>query len=190
MCSVQNALDRLGARYEIAVAPEQVEQATALILPGVGHFNQMVNRVKATGVADAVKAQIRRGTPYLGICLGMQALFERSEEAPDAEGFGSFRGVVRRLSDHERVPHIGWNEIEHRRDSVLFKGLGKSAYAYFAHSYAAPVGDECVASCNYGGTFSAALQFENIYGTQFHPEKSGALGLAVLANFIEAARAG
>jgi len=181
--SVQNTLAEIGAEYELVRDSEGLLRATKIILPGVGHFGQMMHAIDAMKVRDALLGKIRSGTPFLGICLGMQALFQSSEEAPDVRGFGLFDGAIRRFPMDARVPHMGWNEIAPLRDSSLLANLPAHPYVYFAHSYYAPVKLATVATCNYTTDYTAALEFDNVFGVQFHPEKSGPLGLQIVRNF-------
>jgi imidazole glycerol phosphate synthase glutamine amidotransferase subunit len=182
--SVENTLAELGARYEIKRTPKGVAAARQIILPGVGHFGQLLRSLDTLNLREPLLERIGAGVPFLGICLGLQALFEESEEAPGLRGFGLFPGVVRRFPAHARVPHMGWNEIAPRADSRLLAGLGPKPYFYFAHSYYAPVVDATAATCKYEHAYTAVLEEGNICGVQFHPEKSGPLGLRVVRNFV------
>jgi imidazole glycerol phosphate synthase glutamine amidotransferase subunit len=130
--------------------------------------------------------RIRAGVPFLGICLGLQGLFERSEEAPDQHGLGIFRGTVRRFDQSARVPHMGWNQLDLVRPSKLLCGLPPKPHVYFAHSYYVPVVEQTAATCTYSTPYTAILESNNIYGVQCHPEKSGPLGLAIVRNFLNA----
>lgn len=183
--SVQNTLSEIGAQYELVSDPAGLTRASKIILPGVGHFGQMMRALDRMQVRDALLERIRAGVPFLGICLGLQGLFESSEEAPDQRGLGIFKGVIRRFPATARVPHMGWNEIEPRNGSKLVANLAPRPYLYFAHSYYAPVVDATAAVCNYTVPYTAVLETNNIYGVQFHPEKSGPLGLKIVRNFVE-----
>jgi imidazole glycerol-phosphate synthase subunit HisH len=196
--SVANALHTLAAPYSIAQDAPRVLGAEKIILPGVGHFGQMMRALEAMRVRDALLARIRAGVPFLGICLGLQALFERSDEAPEQSGLGLLPGQIRRFNGEMRVPHMGWNEIEPRGNTLpgrpdspslpsrLLAGLPSRSYVYFAHSYYAPVEHATSATCSYGGVlFTAALECKNVFAVQFHPEKSGAVGRKLLQNFAE-----
>ncbi len=183
--SVQNALAALGADYSLVRHAAGLERASKIILPGVGHFGQMMRALGAMGVREALAERIRAGVPFLGICLGLQALFRASEEAPEAEGLGLFDGVVRRFPAGVRVPHMGWNELSVERGSRLLAGVGARPYVYFAHSYYVPLVAEAAAACTYGVPYTAVLEAPPVFGVQFHPEKSGALGLRILRNFVE-----
>ncbi len=182
--SVENTLSELGADYFITQSPSDIDKATKLILPGVGHFGQMMRALDDLGMREALVRKARSATPFLGICLGLQAMFESSEEAPDQHGLGLFPGVVRRFPAHLRCPHMGWNELTPAKDSRLLHGLEKP-YVYFAHSYYCPLSDATAASCTYELPYTAILESNNIFGVQFHPEKSGPLGLRIVKNFLE-----
>jgi glutamine amidotransferase len=184
--SVENTLGAIGAEYRVVRSSDEVREARALILPGVGHFGQMMRALAASGVDRAIKDRIEAGVPFLGICLGLQAMFEGSEEAPELAGFGLFEGRVRRFCGSARVPHMGWNSLARVKDSKLLEGTGEEPYLYFANSYFAPVVDATAASCSYGTEFTAVLEKDNVYGVQFHPEKSGPSGLRVVRNFVDA----
>ena len=162
-----------------------VRAAEKIILPGVGHFGQMIRTLDQLGLRDALLEQIRAGVPFLGICLGLQGLFESSAEAPEVKGLGLFSGRIERFPAHARVPHMGWNELASKPDSRLLRGLGARPYVYFAHSYYAPVMEATAATCTYELPYTAVLEKDNIFGVQFHPEKSGPLGLKIVQNFVE-----
>lgn len=181
--SVQNTLAEIGAAYRLIDDPAEVAQATKLILPGVGHFGQIMRSLDAMRVRQPLLAYIQSGRPFLGICIGMQGLYEGSEEDETVQGLGIFAGRVRRFPQEARVPHMGWNLIQGRRESPLLASLPERPFVYFANSYFAPVQAETVAACDYHGDFAAAVQQDNVWGVQFHPEKSGALGLQVMRNF-------
>jgi len=183
--SVMNTLEEIGAEFELVGDAASVSRARKLILPGVGHFGQMMRELDALQLRAAIIERIRSGIPFLGICLGLQALFTDSEEAPEAEGFGIFSGTVRRFPVTARVPHMGWNSLDVSPRSRLLKGLGQDPYLYFAHSYYVPLHDYAAASCTYTLPYTAAIEHGNIFGVQFHPEKSGPLGLKAVRNFVE-----
>ena len=183
--SVQNTLAEIGATYTLIDDVEGLNNASKIILPGVGHFGQMLRSLDAMRVRQTILNRIEAGIPFLGICLGLQALFEESEEAPGVKGLGLFPGMIRRFSEDARVPHMGWNEVEPKANSQLFRGMGERPYLYFAHSYFAPVVSQAAATCQYVEPFTAALEAGNVFGVQFHPEKSGPLGLKIVKNFVE-----
>ncbi len=183
--SVQNTLSEIGAPYELVRDAAALGHATKIILPGVGHFGQMMRALDQMQVRDALLERIRAGVPFLGICLGLQALFESSEEAPQERGLGLFPGEIRRFPATARVPHMGWNEIEPRNTARLLKNVTTHPYLYFAHSYYAPVNEATAATCEYAVPYTAVLETENMFGVQFHPEKSGPLGLQIVRNFVE-----
>lgn len=182
--SVRNTLEAIGAEYEVVNTPESVERASRIVLPGVGHFGQMMRSLDELGLRQTLQERIKRGVPFLGICVGLQCLFERSEESPGSEGLGVLPGVVRRFTGDVRVPHMGWNSLEVRTPSRLLKGLGDAPFTYFAHSYYAPVISSTAAACTYAQPYSAVIEQENLYAVQFHPEKSGETGLSVIRNFL------
>jgi len=183
--SVENTLDELGCGYSLARDSEGLRNASKIILPGVGHFGQMMRALDSLAVRDTLAERIGAGVPFLGICLGMQALFEASEEAPEARGLGLYPGTVRRFPAEARVPHMGWNELAARSGSKLLWGLDARPFVYFAHSYYVPENELAAATCTYETRFTAALEAGNVFGVQFHPEKSGAAGLRIVRNFVE-----
>ncbi len=179
--SVQNTLAEIGCEHEVVRDAAGLLRASKIILPGVGHFGQMM---RALTVRETLLDRIAAGVPFLGICLGMQALFEASEEAPDAQGLGLFQGVVRRFPAEARVPHMGWNELEVKPGSHLF-APNSHPFVYFAHSYYVPEVPDASAVCDYAVRYTAALEAGNVFGVQFHPEKSGPEGLAIVKRFID-----
>jgi imidazole glycerol phosphate synthase glutamine amidotransferase subunit len=183
--SVQNTLGEIGAIYSLAHTAEELRAASKIILPGVGHFGQLIRSLDSMRVRGALLERITAGVPFLGICLGLQALFERSEEAPELDGLGVIPGIVKRFPQTLRVPHMGWNEIAPRRGSRLLAGIGPRPYLYFAHSFYGPVTDATAATCDYSETYTAALERDSLFGVQFHPEKSGPLGLRIVKNFVD-----
>ena len=175
--SVQNGLDAIGCDYTLVRDSQGLRQADKIILPGVGHFGQMMRALDQLQVRATLLERIRAAVPFFGICLGMQALFESSEEAPEVRGLGLFPGSVRRFSTGIRVPHMGWDQCESK--------TGPSPYYYFAHSYYVPEIAEIAAEvCTYGVRFIASLRHGNVSGTQYHPEKSAAAGQQVLKSFV------
>jgi imidazole glycerol phosphate synthase glutamine amidotransferase subunit len=183
--SVQNTLEELGASYVVTDQPEVAERANKMILPGVGHFGQMIQRLDDLSLRETLVGKIRSGTPFLGICVGLQYLFESSEESPGSRGLGILQGEVKRFNGPVRVPHMGWNSLDLVKSSRLLSGAGLEPFAYFAHSFFAPVVEATAATCTYVQPYSALIEKDNLYGVQFHPEKSGPIGLRVLKNFIE-----
>jgi imidazole glycerol-phosphate synthase subunit HisH len=181
--SVQNTLDETGAAYELVRDADGLRRASKIILPGVGHFGQIMRALDALGVRDVFKERIRVGVPFLGICLGLQALFERSEEAPDEKGLAIFPGSVARFPQDARVPHMGWNTLDRVKTSRLLKDIDEHPYVYFAHSYYVPVTPQAAATCTYLNPYTAVLEQDNVCGVQFHPEKSGPVGLKIIENF-------
>ena len=183
--SVQNTLAEIGADYELVRESEGLRRAAKIILPGVGHFGQMMRALDRMQVREALLERIRAGVPFLGICLGLHALFTKSEEAPEEVGLGLYEGLIRRFPAEAKVPHMGWNEIEPRPQAKLLAGLAPHPYLYFAHSYYAPVNEATAAICKYTREYTAVLECGNVYGVQFHPEKSGPVGLKIVRNFVE-----
>ena len=182
--SVQNTLAEIGATYTLVRDAEGLKKASKIILPGVGHFGQMMRALDELGVRDTLQETIRGGTPFLGICLGLQGLFESGEEAPEVQGLGIFKGQVRRFPHDARVPHMGWNELDVRPGSRLIPE-GASPFVYFAHSYYVPEVPDASALCTYEVRYTAALEAGNVFGVQFHPEKSGPVGLEIVRRFVE-----
>ena len=183
--SVQNTLAEIGAPYELIDDVAGLKSAAKIVLPGVGHFGQIMRSLDAMRVRAALLERIGAGVPFLGICLGLQALFGGSEEAPELAGLGLFPERITRFKGAARVPHMGWNEIDPRRPSRILRNLGPKPYLYFAHSYFAPVVEATAASCTYSVPYTAVLEKDNVFGVQFHPEKSGPLGLQIVRNFVE-----
>jgi glutamine amidotransferase len=184
LTSVKKAVDYLGYPCVVTSDPREVEGAEKILLPGVGHFSATSN-LEARGLTTVMRNAISREIPLLGICLGMQWMFECSEEAPEVPGMACFRGQCRRFPDRVKVPHVGWNRLQMREGARLFRNISSGTFMYFTHSYWAPVVECTTADCEYGSTFSAAIECGNLFGVQFHPEKSGDPGLAVLRNFCE-----
>lgn len=183
--SVERALEKLGARPFRATAPAELAGARAILLPGVGHFAALIRSLDAGGLRQPLLEALGRGTPFLGICLGLQALYAASEEAPALAGLGVFPAAVRALPRTVKLPHMGWNQLSRKQPSRLLEGIPPEGYFYFAHSFAAPCGaDETVAVSSHGREFTAVVEHRNIFGVQFHPEKSGAAGAQVLGNFL------
>lgn len=184
--SVERALNRLGADTERTTQPEQVKAARAIVLPGVGHFGAFVAGLRERKLTEPLRAAGKAGVPILGICLGLQAMFSSSEEAPEECGLGFFAEKVTAMPANVKSPHIGWNQLRRVRDSRLLCGVPADAYFYFAHSFAALASaGSTVAACDHGVSFAAVIEHENLFGVQFHPEKSGETGALVLRNFVE-----
>jgi glutamine amidotransferase len=185
LTSVVKALRHLGA--EVTVTDSDVsliESAERIVLPGVGHF-AATERLDRTGIAPAIRAAIARGTPFLGICVGMQWLYSGSSEAPDQPGLSSFAEACARFPEcNQKVPHVGWNSLEIKPTSRLLAGVNSGQHVYFTHSYKAPVTADTAAIADYIEPFAAAVERENVMGVQFHPEKSGDTGLKILTNFL------
>ena len=187
LTSVRKALGTLGAEFHVPRAAGECVGASALIVPGVGHFASTA--ALDDDWRDVIAAEVRSGTPLLGICVGMQWLFDESDEAPGVPGLGVLTGRVGRLqSDPDRrlkVPHVGWNALDFTRPARLLNGLTSGAQVYFTHSFAPPVTAACVASTTHANTFASAVERDNVFGVQFHPEKSSDAGLRILRNFLD-----
>jgi glutamine amidotransferase len=184
--SVHKALERSGARVKVTADPAEAAEAGALVLPGQGHFRQVMEAFLASGFEPVVRAHIAAEKPFLGICVGLQLLMAKSEEAPGVPGLGVLSGTVKRFPKGASVPQMGWNQIFKMGDPKLLKGIPDGAFAYFANSYYVDFEDERVpgATTEYGGvSFKSAVSRGQLHATQFHPEKSQAVGLEVLANF-------
>lgn len=194
--SAQKSLQRMGADARLTADPALIADAHAVVLPGVGAFGACMDAVERTGVADLAHAAVASGRPFLGICVGMQLLFEASQETPGRAGLGILPGECRLLPDTVKRPQMQWNVLDVVRPSPLFAGLPEPTWMYFVHSYAAPLHDadgalaeSVVATCDYGGPVVAAVESANVHAAQFHPEKSSDAGLAYLANFVALTRA-
>jgi len=186
--SVERALQRLGAATQRSNSPECITRAEALLLPGVGHYAALIRALDERALRAPLLDAIRRGVPFLGVCLGLQALYETSQESPDLSGLHLLPGSVRSLPATVKLPHMGWNQIKLTRVSRLLEGISPDAYFYFAHSFAATdANGEAVALCKYGADFAAVIEKQNIFAVQFHPEKSGDAGAQLLHNFLRLA---
>jgi glutamine amidotransferase len=182
--SAEKALQQVGGDARLVTDPADVEGAGAVVLPGVGSFGRCAEALRASGLEGAARDAAADGRPFLGICVGMQLLYESSEESPGAAGLGVLAGRVRRLPEGVKRPQMQWNQLAARRPGSL---LGpEQPWVYFVHSFVAPDGDEVVATCEYGGTLPAAVERGALWATQFHPEKSGVAGLAILGRFVTA----
>ncbi|MFY9907212.1 MAG: imidazole glycerol phosphate synthase subunit HisH [Terriglobales bacterium] len=183
--SVKKAFDYIGADVVVTSEPEIVAAADKIVLPGVGHFSALGALVNM-GLREGVLRAARAGKPLLGICLGMQWLFEGSDEAPELAGAGIFEGRCRPFPSSVKSPHVGWNSLTVKDGSRLLRNVATESFVYFTHSFQAPVVAATAASTEYGTPFSAVVEKENIFGVQFHPEKSWNVGLLMLKNFCEA----
>jgi imidazole glycerol-phosphate synthase subunit HisH len=190
LTSVVKTLNYLGAKTVVTQDPEVVRSAEKVVLPGVGHY-QATSLLLELGLTDAVRESVAKGTWFLGICVGAQWLFEGSTEAPEAAGLEHFAGMCERfpaLFDGAELksPHVGWNSLQGvRGNSRLLRGVKDGGFVYYSHSWRAPVTDDTAAVTEYGGAFTAVVERENVMGVQFHPEKSSAVGLQILKNFLE-----
>lgn len=189
--SVKNALDFLGAESKITGSASEILSADKVILPGVGAFGSAMNALTASGLKEVIFEVADKGTPLLGICLGLQLMFEKSEEAPDVKGLGLFKGTIVKIPDRGlKIPHMGWNDIEVVKDSRILHNIGENPFVYFVHSYYLNASDESIVSAytNYGERLGIAVEKDNVFATQFHPEKSGETGMKILKNFINLGR--
>ena len=185
--SVERALQRLGAETQLATEAAHVSSAKAIVLPGVGHFSAFVSGLRERSLEEPLRKAFVGGVPILGICLGLQAMFEASEEAPGESGLRFLSGQVRSLPTNVKSPHIGWNQVRRMRETKLLRGVPDDAFFYFAHSFAAPAENApTAAACDHGMAFAAVVEQRNLLAVQFHPEKSGEAGAQVLRNFVEA----
>jgi glutamine amidotransferase len=185
LTSVKKALDRVSAGAVVTADPEIVANAEKIVLPGVGNFAATAT-LGENGLREAIEKAIQRKVPFLGICVGLQWMIESSQEAPNVPGLGLWPGECERFPAAVKSPHVGWNQLAIRNGaSRLLGGIPSESFVYFTHSFRVPLIESTVAECEYGGAFSAAVEQDNLFGVQFHPEKSGPLGLKVLANFCE-----
>jgi len=193
LTSVRKALTALGAEFVVPATPEECGGASALIVPGVGNF--AATAALEGDWREVIASKVHGGTPLLGVCVGMQWLFEGSDEAPGVPGLGVMPGRITRLQGNAeerlKVPHVGWNALEFQSSATpsarLLRGLSSGAQVYFTHSFAAPVTADCIAATTHANTFAAAVERDNVFGVQFHPEKSSDAGLQILRNFLEIA---
>lgn len=188
--SAQKALQRVGADARLTDDPGLVADADAVVLPGVGAFGACVDALRRRGLDRLAIDAAHDGRPFLGICVGMQLLYDGSDESPGVDGLGILSGRLHRLPSSVKRPQMQWNVVDVRRPSAMFARLDDPVWVYFVHSYAAAAdGDGVVGTCDYGGPVAAAVERGPLWATQFHPEKSGGVGLALLAGFVDAARA-
>ena len=185
LTSVRKGFAAAGGDIVTPEDPDALDDASGIVVPGVGHFSATASLDGAW--RDAIARRTRSGTPLLGICLGLQWLFEGSDEAPGQPGLGALKGRCVRLPPGRKIPHVGWNVLA-TRDSRLLSGIPDGTYAYFTHSYAAPVSEASTAITEYGSRFASAVEQDNVYGVQFHPEKSGPAGVQILRNFVALTR--
>ena len=187
--SVEKAMQLLGQEVKITRDRDEIMAADHVILPGVGAFGDAMEKLHQYGLAEVIHEVTKKGTPFLGICLGLQLLFERSDEAPGVEGLGVLKGDILKLPDKEgyKIPHMGWNSLDFPREGRLFKGLGEHPYVYFVHSYYLKAAEEKIvtATADYTTTIHASVEKDNVFACQFHPEKSSDVGLQILKNFVE-----
>jgi glutamine amidotransferase len=183
--SAQKSLQRVGADAQLTADPAVIAAADAVVLPGVGAFGACMSALHSTGLAPLAVEAAHSGRPFLGICVGMQLLYEHSEESPGVDGLGILPGTVRLLSGDVKRPQMQWNRLDVRRPDPLLEGLDRDAWVYFVHSYAAEDSDDVIATCDYGGPVAAVVRRGNVWATQFHPEKSGRHGLQLLRNFVD-----
>ncbi len=187
--SVAKALEKLGQEVVITRDEEQILAASKVVLPGVGAFGDAMKNLKEYGLVEVIHQVVEKGIPFLGICLGLQLLFERSDESNGVEGLGILKGEICRIPDQEglKIPHMGWNSLHFQYDGRLFRGIDEEAYVYFVHSYYLKADDEQIvkATTEYGTHIHASVEKDNVFACQFHPEKSGDVGLQILKNFVE-----
>lgn len=187
--SVQKACEYNGADAVVTSDRKIIESASRVILPGVGAFGDCMKSIEKHGLADSIKKVCEGGTPFLGICLGLQLLFESSDETPNAHGLGIFKGKNAKIPrrDGFKIPHMGWNSLNITKESAIFRGIPDESYVYFVHSYYMCPDDKTLisATCDYSATLPVALSSGNVNAVQFHPEKSGNTGLKILQNFID-----
>jgi glutamine amidotransferase len=182
--SAQKALEHVGADARLVTTAEEAEGAAGVVLPGVGAFGRCMEALRETGLDRVAIDAVEAGTPFLGICVGMQLLYEESEETPGVSGLGLLPGTVQPLPEGVKRPQMQWNVLQVTRETPLLAGLGDTPWVYFVHSYAPEANGDVVATCDYGGPLAAVVERDRLWATQFHPEKSGATGLKLLANFV------
>ncbi len=187
--SVEKALQKLGAEVVITKDPQVILNADKVILPGVGAFGDAMANIKKYKLDEIIHRVVKKGTPFLGICLGLQLLFERSDETPGVEGLGILKGEILRIPEKDdlKIPHMGWNSLHLQNEGRLFKGLKEQSYVYFVHSYYLKAEEEEIvkATTDYSVNIHASVEKDNVFACQFHPEKSSEVGLEILKNFVE-----
>jgi imidazole glycerol-phosphate synthase subunit HisH len=185
--SAEKALQHVGGDARLIASAADAAGADAVVLPGVGAFGACMNALRASGLDAVVLGAIDAGKPFLGICVGLQMLYEASDESPGVAGLGVIPGTVERMITEQKLPQMQWNQLDMQSSSPLFDGLAEKPWMYFVHTFAVPSSSEVVATCDYGAPVVAMVQRDNLWATQFHPEKSGSDGLRVLQNFVRLA---
>ena len=183
--SAQKALEHVGADARLTADLAEIEAADGVVLPGVGAFRACMDALRESGLDKPALDAIAADRPFMGICVGMQMLYDGSDENPEATGLGVLAGRIRLLPDDVKRPQMQWNVLDRRRESAMLRGLDDPVWVYFVHSYAAEVTDDVVATCDYGAPLTAAVERDRLWATQFHPEKSGATGMAILKRFVD-----
>lgn len=183
--SAQKALEHVGADARLTADPTEIAAADGLVMPGVGAFGKCMEALRDSRLDKLALDAIEAGVPFMGICVGMQMLYEGSDESPDASGLGVLHGRIHLLPDDVKRPQMQWNTLDRVRDSAMLRGMDDPVWVYFVHSYAAEVTDDVVATCAYGAALTAAVERDRLWATQFHPEKSGTAGLGILRRFVE-----
>ncbi len=192
--SVEKAFAFLGEEAAVTRDAEAILGADGIVLPGVGAFGDAMGKLNQYGLTEVIREAVRREIPFLGICLGLQLLFEKSDESPGVEGLGVCKGEILRIPDCEglKIPHMGWNSLQYDHPGRLFEGIPEGSYVYFVHSYYLKAADEAIvkASASYSTKIHASVEQGNVFACQFHPEKSGVVGLSILKNFVKIAKGG
>jgi glutamine amidotransferase len=182
--SAEKALQHVGADARLVTSAADARAASGVVLPGVGAFGRCMEALRDSGLDRVALESVERGTPFIGICVGMQMLYEKSEESPGVAGLGVLDGAIRLLPEGVKRPQMQWNVLDVRSPSPLLADLPEPAWAYFVHSFSAELSDDVIATCDYGGPVAAVVERDNVWATQFHPEKSAKVGLGLLANFV------